>query len=355
MRLLIATDAWLPQINGVVRTLQSVTASLRSMGVVVEVLTPEGFASVPIPTYSAIRVALPRASEIARRVEAFVPDVVHIATEGPIGICARAYCLRRGVPFNTSFTTKFPEYISARLPIPESWSYAVLRRFHGAGTMTTVSTPSLMAELRERGFRNLGYWTRGVDTELFRPERAIDLGLPRPIYASLGRIAVEKNLEAFLSLDLPGSKVVIGHGPQEEQLKRKYPDVHFLGMMTGETLAAHLAAADVFVFPSKTDTFGLVQLEALASGLPVAAFPVTGPRDVLGSSPVGVLDWDLRQACLKAREIPREACRAFALAHSWDASARQLLSHAERTATLGSKSRVSMRATQARSRHQNVT
>jgi len=355
MRMLVATDAWTPQINGVVRTLQSVTAALRAMGVTVEVLSPEGFRTVPIPTYSAIRVALPNTREIARRIEAFGPDVVHIATEGPIGFFCRRYCMQRGVPFNTSFTTKFPEYISARVPIPESWSYAALRRFHGAAMTTTVSTPSLMTELRERKFRNLAYWTRGVDTNLFRPDRAVDLGLPRPIFASLGRVAIEKNLEAFLSLDLPGSKIVIGHGPQQEELQRKYPDAHFLGMMTGETLAAHLAGADVFVFPSKTDTFGLVQLEALASGLPVAAFPVTGPRDVIGTSPVGVLDWDLKRACLQALTISRETCRAFALTHSWDSSARQLLAHAERAASLRSKGKVNAPAFARASRHQNVT
>lgn len=355
MRMLIATDAWTPQINGVVRTLQSVTTALRAMGVTVDVLSPEGFRTVPIPTYAAIRVALPSAGEIARRIEAFAPEVIHIATEGPIGLFTRRYCLRHGVPFNTSFTTKFPEYISARAPIPEAWSYAVLRRFHGAAMITTVSTPSLMSELRDRRFRNLAYWTRGVDTDLFRPDRGVDLGLPRPIFASLGRLAVEKNLEAFLSLDLPGSKVVIGHGPQEAELKRKYPDAHFLGLLTGERLAAHLAAADVFVFPSMTDTFGLVQLEALASGLPVAAFPVTGPRDVIGASPVGVLDWDLRRACLEALNISRHACRAFALEQSWDASARQLLSHAERAASLRSKALAKTRLFARASRHQNVT
>ncbi len=231
----------------------------------------------------------------------------------------------------------------------------MLRRFHGAAVITTVSTPSLMAELRDRKFRNLAYWTRGVDTNLFRPDRAVDLDLPRPIFASLGRLAVEKNLEAFLSLDLPGSKVVIGHGPQEAELRSKYPKAHFLGMMTGERLAAHLAAADVFVFPSLTDTFGLVQLEALASGVPVAAFPVTGPRDVIGTSPVGVLDWDLRRACLAALHISRTACRAFAHEQSWDASARQLLAHAERAASLRSKMPAQARLVARASRHQNVT
>lgn len=355
MRVLIATDAWSPQVNGVVRTLQSVAACARKMGAQVEFVTPEGFPSVPIPTYRDLRLALPSMSEIARRIDAAAPDAVHIATEGPIGYFVRRYCIKRGIAFNTSFTTKFPEYISARAPIPESWGYAVLRRFHGAAVTTTVSTPSLMAELRGKGFLNLGYWTRGVDTDLFRPERAIDLALPRPIFASLGRVAVEKNLEAFLALDLPGSKIVIGHGPQEDELKARYPNVKFLGMLAGETLAAHLAAADVFVFPSKTDTFGLVQLEALASGLPVAAFPVTGPKDVLGNAPVGVLDWDLRKACLDALQIPKEACRAFALTHSWDSSARQFLAHAERVASLGSRQRSVAYGGLAQSRHQNVT
>lgn len=355
MRVLIATDAWSPQVNGVVRTLQSVASCARAMGVQVEFLTPDGFPSMPIPTYPGLRVALPGMSEIARRIEAVGADAVHIATEGPIGLSVRRYCVKHGIAFNTSFTTKFPEYISARVPIPESWGYAVLRRFHGAAVTTTVSTPSLMAELRSRGFLNLGYWTRGVDTDLFRPERAIDLGLPRPIFASLGRIAVEKNLEAFLSLDLPGSKVVIGHGPQEAELKSRYPDVKFLGMLAGESLAAHLAAADVFVFPSKTDTFGLVQLEALASGLPVAAYPVTGPKDVLGDAPVGMLDWDLRQACLNALNVPKEACRTFALSHSWESSARQFLAHAERVAALGSRKRSVSYPGVAPSRHQNVT
>lgn len=355
MRILIATDAWAPQVNGVVRTLQSMSAAARGLGVSVDFLTPDGFRTVPIPTYPDLRVALPNMREIARRIEAAKPDAVHIATEGPIGYFVRRYCLKHGMAFNTSYTTKFPEYISARVPVPEDWSYAVLRRFHGAAVTTTVSTASLMAELRSKGFRNLGFWTRGVDTELFRPERAIDLGLPRPIFASLGRIAVEKNLEAFLSLDLPGSKVVIGHGPQEEELKRKYPDARFLGMLSGATLAAHLAAADVFVFPSKTDTFGLVQLEALASGIPVAAFPVTGPKDVLGDAPVGALDWDLRKACLDALEISRDACRSFALEHSWESSARQFIALAERVAYAGArKSSVSQPAL-ARSRHQNVT
>jgi glycosyltransferase involved in cell wall biosynthesis len=330
MRVLIATDAWHPQVNGVVSTLTSLAASARKLGVAVEFLTPEGFPSIGVPTYAGLRCALPWPREIARRIEQARPDAIHIATEGPIGHMARRYCMRHGLPFTSSYTTRFPEYIAARVPIPESWTYAALRRFHAAATVTMVSTPSLMAELTARGFGRLGMWTRGVDTDLFRPERAIDLDLPRPIFASVGRIAVEKNLEAFLSLDLPGTKLVIGEGPQERELRRRFPDAKFLGLLKGTTLAAHLAAADVFVFPSRTDTFGVVQLEALASGVPVAAYPVTGPRDVIGSHPVGVLDEDLRAACMRALYISRQACRDFALARSWEHSARQFIGHVSR-------------------------
>lgn len=328
-RLLIATDAWHPQVNGVVRTLTALAQSVRRQGVAVEFLTPEGFFTLPVPTYPGLRWALPDPREIARRIERVAPDAIHIATEGPIGVLARRYCIRRGLPFTTSYTTRFPEYISARFPIPERWSYAALRRFHSAASVTMVSTPSLMAELESRGFANLGLWTRGVDTELFSPERAVDLDLPRPRFVCVGRVAVEKNLEAFLSLDLPGTKMVIGHGPQEAELRDRFPGVKFMGEMEGTALAAHVAAADVFVFPSKTDTFGIVQLEALASGVPVAAFPVTGPKDVIGNRPIGVLSNDLREACLGALRLSRAACRAFALENSWDNSARQFLGHAQ--------------------------
>jgi glycosyltransferase involved in cell wall biosynthesis len=330
MRLLIATDAWHPQVNGVVRTLGSLAKSLRRQGVAVDFLTPEGFASLPVPTYPGLRVALPNPVGIARRIEASAPNAIHVATEGPVGQLARRYCIKRGLPFTTSYTTRFPEYIRARFPIPERWSYSVLRRFHGAAQVTMVSTHSLMCELASRGFTNLGLWTRGVDTDLFHPERAIDLGLPRPIFVSVGRIAVEKNLEAFLALDLPGTKVVIGCGPQEVELRSRFPEAWFLGKVEGTLLAAHLAAADVFVFPSKTDTFGIVQLEALASGVPIAAYPVTGPKDVIGDHPIGVLGEDLREACLGALRVSRDACRAFALDNTWDRSARQFLDHAKK-------------------------
>ena len=332
MRVLVATDAWHPQVNGVVRTLTSLAESARSLGVTIGFLTPEGFPSVALPTYPSLRCAVPTRREIAERIETARPNAIHIATEGPIGHMVRNYCLKHGVPFTTSYTTRFPEYISARLPLPEAWTYAVLRRFHAPAAVTMVSTRSLMAELAGRGFAHLGLWTRGVDTELFRPERAIPIDLPRPLFVSVGRVAVEKNLEAFLALDLPGSKVVIGDGPQEAELRRRFPDAVFLGHLEGEVLAAHLAAADVFVFPSKTDTFGIVQLEALACGVPVAAFPVTGPRDVIGSHPVGVLDQDLHQACMGALGVSRSACRDFALSHTWEMSARQFLGHARSVA-----------------------
>jgi glycosyltransferase involved in cell wall biosynthesis len=327
MRILIATDAWHPQVNGVVRTLTSLARSARKLGVDIEVLSPEGFPTIPLPSYPGLRVALPSRRQIARRIKDAKPDAIHIATEGPIGHRTRAYCLRHDWPFTTSYTTRFPEYISARWPIPERLIYAGLRRFHRAAAVTMVATPSLEAELAARGFTKIGRWTRGVDTELFRPDRAIKLPFPRPIFACVGRVAVEKNLEAFLSLDLPGTKIVIGTGPQEDELKRRFPDAKFLGLIENGKLAAHLAAADVFVFPSRTDTFGVVQLEALASGVPIAAFPVTGPKDIVGGHPVGALDEDLRAACLAALKLSRETCRNFALQYSWENSARQFIGH----------------------------
>jgi glycosyltransferase involved in cell wall biosynthesis len=332
MKVLIATDAWRPQVNGVVRTLGSLARAAAKLGVEIEFLSPDGFWTFPVPTYPGLRLALPRRKRIAERIEAARADAIHIATEGPIGHAVRAYCVRSGRPFTTSYTTRFPEYISARSPIPQAWIYNALRRFHAAATVTMVATPSLMAELSQRGFGNLGMWTRGVDIDLFRPDRAIDLDFPRPIFMTVGRVAVEKNLPAFLALDLPGTKVIIGAGPQVGELKRRYPGAKFLGQLDNGILAAHLAAADVFVFPSLTDTFGIVQLEALASGVPIAAFPVTGPKDVIGGSPIGVLNEDLRVACMQALWISREACREFALRYSWENSAGQFIGHARKVA-----------------------
>jgi glycosyltransferase involved in cell wall biosynthesis len=325
MRILIATDAWRPQVNGVVRTLTSLARAAATLGTEIQFLTPDGFPSMQVPTYPGLRIALPNRGEIARRIEVASPEAIHIATEGPIGWCTRAYCLRHGLPFTTSYTTRFPEYVSVRTGIPVSWGYAVMRRFHAASQMTMVATNSLREELRGRGFRRLGAWTRGVDTKLFNPDTPAELDLPRPIFAVVGRVAVEKNLEAFLSLDLPGTKVVIGDGPQRAELERRFPTAKFLGEKTGNELTSHIAAADVFVFPSLSDTFGVVQLEALACGTPVAAFPVAGPLDVIADHPVGALDQDLRAACLRALTMSRQSCRAFALEHSWEKCARQFI------------------------------
>ena len=332
MKILVATDAWRPQVNGVVRTLGSLARAAGRLGATIEFLSPDGFPTFQVPTYPGLRLAVPSRRGISERIEAARPDAIHLATEGPIGFAVRAWCRRNGRKFTTSYTTRFPEYISARSPIPESWIYSALRWFHSGATVTMVATPSLMSELRQRGFGNLGMWTRGVDVELFRPDRAIELPFPRPIFMTVGRVAVEKNLEAFLSLDLPGTKVVIGAGPAEAKLKQNFPDAKFLGPLENGTLAAHLAGADVFVFPSRTDTFGIVQLEALASGVPVAAFPVTGPKDVIGDQPIGVLDEDLARACMAALGLSRDACRKFALDCSWENSARQFLGHARKVA-----------------------
>jgi 1,2-diacylglycerol 3-alpha-glucosyltransferase/glucuronosyltransferase len=325
MRILIATDAWHPQVNGVVRTLTSLARAAGKLGAELAFLTPDGFPSIAVPTYQSLRVALPNRREIEGRIEAAAPEAIHIATEGPIGWSVRAYCRRNRLAFSTSYTTRFPEYVSVRTGIPVSLGYAVLRHFHGASATTMVATNSLRQELADRGFKNLSAWTRGVDTTLFNPDQPARLDLPRPIFMTVGRVAVEKNLEAFLALDLPGSKVVVGDGPQRAELERRFPEAKFLGEKTGNDLTSHMAAADVFVFPSLTDTFGVVQLEALACGTPVAAFPVTGPLDVIADHPIGVLDSDLRGACMRALTMSREACRNFALERSWENSARQFI------------------------------
>jgi glycosyltransferase involved in cell wall biosynthesis len=321
MRILVATDAWHPQVNGVVRTLTNMAEAARAFGVEISFLTPQSFRTFAMPSYPDLRLALPYQAKIARLIAEARPDSIHIATEGPIGLLVRRYCRKHQLPFTTSFHTRFPEYISARLPIPEAWIWTALRAFHGPSQAVMAATPALAGELRARGFRNVVLWPRGVDASQFHP-RAADLGLPRPVFLCVGRVAVEKNLEAFLDLDLPGTKVIVGDGPARAALARKYPQAVFLGARQGKELAEAYAAADVFVFPSKTDTFGLVLLEALASGLPVAAFPVTGPRDVIGDEPVGALNDDLRIACLTAVTISPQACLAFAARHTWEASAR---------------------------------
>ncbi|MCC7275064.1 MAG: glycosyltransferase family 1 protein [Alphaproteobacteria bacterium] len=325
MRLAIVSDAWSPQVNGVVRTLSTVRRELERRGHVVDVIAPHQFRTVPCPTYPEIRLAVLPGRAMGRRLDALAPDAIHVATEGPLGIAARAHCRRRGLAFTTSFHTRFPDYVAARIGIPRGWLYAWLRRFHGASAGVMVATDSLMRELADRGFGNLRRWSRGVDTTLFRPGPKALYAAPRPIFLNVGRIAVEKNIEAFLALDLPGTKVVVGDGPQRALLQRRRPDAIFLGTKEGDDLARHFAAADVFVFPSRTDTFGLVMLEALAAGVPVAAFPVPGPLDVVDGHPVGVLDADLGKAARAALAIPGERCRAYAEGFSWERCTDQFL------------------------------
>jgi glycosyltransferase involved in cell wall biosynthesis len=327
-KILIVTDAWAPQVNGVVRTLEALGRDLSAMGHAVRYATPEGHLTFPMPTYPEIRlVVFPRRS-LERMIDAFQPDAIHIATEGTLGMSARAICIKRKIPFTTSFHTRFPEYVHARFPfISEKTVYRFLRWFHDPAETMMVATPSLEAEMRSHGFHNLKIWSRGVDVDTFRPIEGANLPFAKPIWLYVGRIAVEKNIEAFLRLDLPGTKVVVGDGPARERLSREYPDVRFLGPKTGEELVRHYAASDVFVFPSLTDTFGLVLLEALACGTPVAAYPVLGPKDVIGGAPVAALDDDLRAACLRALDIPRDACRAFALTRSWRACTEQFLAN----------------------------
>ena len=327
MTILIVTDAWYPQVNGVVRTIGTVRAELEAMGQTVEVIGPDRFRTIPMPTYPEIRLALGAGRRLGRMIEALNPDCIHIATEGPLGFAARRWCLKRGVPFTTAYHTRFPEYVRDRAPVPLALSYAVVRRFHRPSAAVMVATPSIERDLAGRGFTNIRRWTRGVDTELFRPRDKGFLDLPRPIALSVGRVAVEKNLEEFLKLDLPGSKLVVGDGPAKAELMRKYPDVVWAGARHGEDLARYYAAADVFVFPSRTDTFGLVLLEAMASGVPVAAYPVPGPLDVVEGSGAGCLDEDLKRAVEGALAIPPERCREYALNFSWRRSAEQFLSN----------------------------
>ena len=264
---------------------------------------------------------------MAKTIEGFRPCVVHIATEGPLGAAARSYCMRRDIPFTTAFHTKFPEYLNTRMKVPVNWTYKIMRRFHAPAKSVMVATQTIENELTSYGFGNIKRWSRGVDTTLFRPRDKSFLDLPRPISLYVGRVAVEKNIEAFLAVDHPGTKVVVGDGPQLKELARKYPNVVFAGVKEGEDLAKYYAAADVFVFPSLTDTFGLVLLEALACGVPVAAYPVAGPLDVIGDVPVGCLDPDLIVAVKKALGASPEACRAHAERYSWEASVQQFLAN----------------------------
>jgi glycosyltransferase involved in cell wall biosynthesis len=323
MRIMIVTDAWVPQTNGVVRTLAQVSEWLRRFGHEVRMLTPQDFRSIACPTYPEIRLSLLPRKLVEKSIESFSPQALHIATEGPLGLAARRYCLRRRLRFTTSYHTQFPQYLRARFPIPIAFSYWALHRFHGAAVRCMVSTQSLRNELQARGFKNLAAWRRGVDTDLFKPGAKDFLSLPRPIAAYVGRVAVEKNVEAFLRMPWDGSKLVIGDGPERARLQSLYPGTTFTGFRFAEDLAAHLAAADVMVFPSLTDTFGLVNLEAMACGVPVAAFPVSGPIDVIQDGVTGALDHDLEKAARRALTLDPKVCRENAVRCGWDASARE--------------------------------
>ncbi len=327
MKIALITDAWRPQINGVVTTLQKTCEHLRGFGHAVEVFTPDQFHNWPCPGYTEIRLALFCGPKLRRRLEEFRPDAIHIATEGPLGLAARRYCRKHGFPYTTSFHTRFPEYINLRWKFPLAWSYAFLRWFHSKSERIMAATPALIEELKQRGFHNPVLWSRGVEVDLYRPRAKEFLDGPRPIFLYTGRVAIEKNLEAFLKLDLPGTKYVVGDGPQREELQQKYPKARFVGYKLGEELAQHMAAADVFVFPSLTDTFGLVMLEALSCGVPVAAFPVRGPVDVILDEKAGCLDEDLQKAALKALELKPEDCREYALKYAWQNCVRQFEGH----------------------------
>jgi glycosyltransferase involved in cell wall biosynthesis len=327
VKLAIVTDAWLPQVNGVVRTLGETIREIEAEGHEVNVISPADFRTIPCPTYPEIRLSLLPGRKVARTLDALAPDAVHIATEGPLGLAARRWCLRSSRPFTTAYHTRFPEYLRARAPIPLSVSYAMVRWFHGRATHTLVTTPSMRRLLESKGLGNLVLWGRGVDTGLFRPKGKSFLDLPRPVWLYFGRVSVEKGVEEFLALDLPGTKLVVGDGPATESLKHRFPKAVFAGYRHGEELASYISASDVFVFPSRTDTFGLVLLEAMACGVPVAAYPVAGPIDVVQQDVTGALSDDLCAAALAALKLDPGACRAHALRHSWKAATEQFLSH----------------------------
>ena len=333
MRILLATDAWEPQVNGVVRTLTRVVSEMRAMGHSVEVISPDQFKTFPLPTYPEIKLAVGAYERAQERFKSFEPEAIHIATEGPIGLAARRICVEWKLPFTTSYHTKFPEYVSARLPVPLQAGSAYMRWFHRPSGRLMVATPTMRDELTRHGFRNISPWARGVDTVMFHTRRDGDPdmfeGLARPIWLNVGRIAVEKNIEAFARLDLPGTKVLVGDGPQREELAARYPELHFTGALHGEALSAAYACADVFCFPSLTDTFGLVILESMAAGTPVAAYPAPGPIDIIPGSNAGALavtpTEGLREACLEALKCDRATVRAFAEKFSWRVCAEEFV------------------------------
>lgn len=327
MRILLVTDAWTPQVNGVVVTLRNTIACLERWGHDVHVLSPDGFRTMPMPTYPEIPLAILPGREVARRIRECKPDAIHVATEGPLGVAARSYCVKHGLAFTTAYHTCFPEYVKPRFGVPLSWSYAWLRWFHGPSSAILVGTPAIRKMLEDRGFLRIADWSRGVDVKLFHPVETRFNEYPRPVFICVARVAVEKNLGAFLSLDLPGTKLIVGDGPQRKELERRFAQAVFVGMKTGVELASYFQRADAFVFPSLTDTFGLVLLEAMACGTPVAAFPVRGPIDVIKDPAVGILDDDLRAAALASLDLDRGRVRRYAEQYSWDHCSRQFLSH----------------------------
>jgi glycosyltransferase involved in cell wall biosynthesis len=327
MKIMIITDAWEPQVNGVVRTLKQTRHELEKMGHIIEMITPLEFKTIPCPTYPDISLSLFPKKKVVGKIKAFNPDAIHIATEGPLGIAARAYAIKNDLPFSTAYHTRFPEYVKARTGIPLALTYKFLRWFHDPSLAVMAPTEVVKKDLESYGFTNVVLWTRGVDLEIFKMQESKTLDSAHPIFLYVGRVAIEKNIEAFLEIKLPGSKWVVGDGPALAGLKDKYPEVNYLGVLQQEALAKVYAAADVFVFPSKTDTFGLVLLEAMACGLPVAAYPVTGPIDVIGDSQSGAMNEDLREACLAALNIPRETARAHAEKFSWKVASEQFLHH----------------------------
>lgn len=326
MRILLATDAWAPQINGVVRTYENIRKQLEQWGNDVYVIHPDLFNTMPCPSYPEIRLAVLPKTLTAKLIGKYQPDAVHIATEGPVGSAARSYCMNNKIPFTTSFHTQFPEYIRKRVLVPLNLSYAYIRDFHRPACRTLVPTESQKQKLVERGFSKLVTWSRGVDTEIFNPAKKHRYESAGPIFLYMGRVAVEKGIDEFLDLDLPGSKVIVGDGPDLERLKKIYKDVIFTGFKTGHELAEYVAGADVFVFPSRTDTFGIVLIEAMACGLPVAAFPVTGPVDVVENGITGILDNDLQKAAIAALKLNSEKCISAASKFTWKASAQAFLS-----------------------------
>jgi glycosyltransferase involved in cell wall biosynthesis len=325
MKILVATDAWHPQVNGVVATYQRLAAELPALGAELAFLTPDDFKTIAMPRYREIALAIPDRRRAASRIAAAAADHIHIATEGPVGWMARSYCRRHKLTFTTSYHTRFPEYAAEHFGLPRSIVYSVMKRFHRGSAGIMVATPSLQRELTARGFRNVTPWTRGVDTDVFKPRPDRIFGGDGPVFLYVGRVSREKNIEAFLSADLPGIKVVVGDGPHLHALIERFPNVRFAGRRTGEDLARHFASADVFVFPSRTDTFGLVILEAMASGLPVAAYPVTGPIDIIDDAKSGAVDEDLAAAARRALKLESTNARRRALDFTWRATAELFL------------------------------